>query len=205
MAEYIVFVDSANRNSTLYPSANSYTIHLINPIRNVSRVELVCATLPKGSDSNAFASLDIQEFRTPFRTDALKLESGATLNGATLQTSNSLNSSGTFAVIPWDVATNTTKYFKELSDFKISVEYPSRLDTVDRLTVQWTDTKGKKLIGFGNHEFILRLYSVYVPVEPERPLSLPAPVPLERKLDPQLIIGAVLVFGLVVLLFIKRR
>ena len=205
MAEYIVFVDSSNRDSTLYPSANSYTLHLINPIRNVARVELVCATLPKGSDANTFASLDIQEFRTPFRTDALKLEAGGTLNGATLQTSNSLNASGTFAVIPWDVASNATKYFKELSDYKISVDYPTRLDSVDRLTVRWTNSKGKPLLSLGNHEFILRLHSVYVPVDPERPLSLPAPVPLERKLDPQIVIGAVLVFGLVVLLFIKRR
>ena len=42
----LLFVDSKNRDLTLYPSGNSYTLHLTTPIRNITRVDLVCAKIP---------------------------------------------------------------------------------------------------------------------------------------------------------------
>ena len=42
----LIFADSANRDVTLYPSGNSYVLHLTNPIRNVERVDLVSARVP---------------------------------------------------------------------------------------------------------------------------------------------------------------
>jgi len=42
----LIFADSRNRDATLYPSGNSYTLHLTSPIKNVSRVELVSARVP---------------------------------------------------------------------------------------------------------------------------------------------------------------
>ena len=41
-----IFVSSINRDLTKYPSGNSYTLHLTNPIKNVERVELVYAAVP---------------------------------------------------------------------------------------------------------------------------------------------------------------
>lgn len=42
----LLFVDAANRDTTLYPSGNSYVLHLTRPIKNVERVDLVSARVP---------------------------------------------------------------------------------------------------------------------------------------------------------------
>lgn len=44
--EYYVFADSINRDAQLYPYANSYTLHLTKPLRNVFKVDLVSARVP---------------------------------------------------------------------------------------------------------------------------------------------------------------
>jgi hypothetical protein len=44
--EHIVNIDSTNRDTTLYPSGNSYVLNLVTPIRWISRVELVSAKIP---------------------------------------------------------------------------------------------------------------------------------------------------------------
>ena len=42
----LIFADSRNRDSKLYPTGNSYTLHLTTPIKNVSRVDLVSLRVP---------------------------------------------------------------------------------------------------------------------------------------------------------------
>ena len=42
----LLFVNSKNRDKTLYPSGNSYTLHLTTPIRNITRIDLVSAEIP---------------------------------------------------------------------------------------------------------------------------------------------------------------
>jgi len=46
MSERLIFADSRNRDVTLYPYGNSYTLHLTTPIKNVSRVDLVSLRVP---------------------------------------------------------------------------------------------------------------------------------------------------------------
>ena len=46
MSEYYIFADSINRDTTLYPNSNAYTLHLTKPLRNVAKVELVAARFP---------------------------------------------------------------------------------------------------------------------------------------------------------------
>lgn len=41
-----VYVDSTNRDVTLYPSGNSYTLHLTAPLHSVVQVDLVAAKVP---------------------------------------------------------------------------------------------------------------------------------------------------------------
>ena len=45
----LLFVDSNNRDTVLYPSGNSYTLHLTTPIRNITKVDLICAKVPNTS------------------------------------------------------------------------------------------------------------------------------------------------------------
>jgi hypothetical protein len=44
--ERLVFADSDNRDSSLYPSGNSYVLYLTTPIKNIERVDLVSARVP---------------------------------------------------------------------------------------------------------------------------------------------------------------
>ena len=41
-----VFVDSASRDTTVYPNGNAYTLHLTNPVHSVIQVDLVAAKVP---------------------------------------------------------------------------------------------------------------------------------------------------------------
>lgn len=41
-----VYADSTNRDVALYPSGNSYTLHLTNPVHSVIQVDLVAAKVP---------------------------------------------------------------------------------------------------------------------------------------------------------------
>lgn len=41
-----VFVSSENRDQTKFPSGNTYVLHLTTPVKNIKRVELLCASVP---------------------------------------------------------------------------------------------------------------------------------------------------------------
>jgi hypothetical protein len=42
----LIFADATNRDVTLYPSGNNYTLFLSSPLRNIERVDLVSARVP---------------------------------------------------------------------------------------------------------------------------------------------------------------
>lgn len=44
--ERLVYVDSTNRDTTIYPDGSSYTLHLTDVVKNVNRVDLVAAKVP---------------------------------------------------------------------------------------------------------------------------------------------------------------
>lgn len=45
LVEYI-YVDSRTRDSNLFPNGNAYSVYLANPIKNISKVDLVSASVP---------------------------------------------------------------------------------------------------------------------------------------------------------------
>ena len=94
--EHLVWVDSAYRNTTLFPYSNTYSLNLTNPIRDVSRVELVSAFINTSGLSNTCVFLDILELRTPTHIDARKLGTGGVPSGNT--------AAGSFALLPLDVS-----------------------------------------------------------------------------------------------------
>lgn len=311
--ETIVYADSTQRDTTLYPYGNSYTLHLTTPIKNITKVELVSAIVPNTmynltSCSNClqvdsygvslnpgfysassltgainasqqlpnativympgegrfalygnfasvsvstaeaskilglpfgttpssnvmsnqefarmwtnaytfvesssvinfgtseYAWLDIEEFRTPLTTDARQL---VTLTSGQ-KTTNSNTSATSFALIPMDVNSGGYKSFKEYADYKVSVEFPSRLDSLDRLTIRWRDRYGALLNfhGLDTNSFALRIHTTIVPVEPERIEQLPAPSRgMMDKSKLIMIIAAALLAGLVLLLLMRH-
>ena len=308
-----IHVDSRNRDTTLFPFSNTYTVFLNKPITNVTRVDLVSAIVTNPSTANAYIWLDITELRTPSTYDARKLTltnvgplasptlpiltistplvssttligqanqvyrniastatgigtgarftvtrngsgvptvalaaagsgysvgvtitlAGATVGGTTptdnitftvatvgsnqIQSNqtSSLTPATSFAVVPMDVPVNFQRTFKETTDYTWSVTYPSRLDSIERLTVRWLDYTGS-VVQFGGpatttfdpNMFVLRVYTQIVPTTPERPLSLPPPVReglFEDKSQVYLGALAILVVGLMMIMLTRKR
>jgi hypothetical protein len=172
----------------LYPSANAYVVST-----NIVSLEM-----------NDYIWLDIEEFRTPFTTDARKL----ILNPQGVYTTTSNTSARSFAIIPMDVPSGDIKAFKEANDYPIYVSFPSRLDSLDRLTISWLDRNGKPLDfhGLDVNSFTLRLHTVHVPEQVERPVSLPPPVPYEKD-NQKIVWGAMLalVIGLMLIILAGKK
>ena len=172
----------------LFPGANAYVVS-----NRIVSLEI-----------NDYIWLDIEEFRTPFTTDARKL----ILNPQGVYTTTSNTSARSFAIIPMDVPSGGIKSFKEETDYHVNVTFPSRLDSLDRLTVKWLNRDGVPLDfhGLDVNSFTLRLHTVYVPDEVERPVSLPPPVPFEKE-NQKIVWGAMLalVIGLMLIILAGKK
>jgi len=172
----------------LYPTANAYVVS-----SNIVSLEM-----------NDYVWLDIEEFRTPFTSDARKL----ILNPQGVYTTTSNTSARSFAIIPMDVPSGGIKSFKEANDYPVYVAFPSRLDSLDRLTISWLDRNGKPLDfhGLDVNSFTLRLHTVHVPDQVERPVSLPPPVPFEKD-NQKIVWGATLalVIGLMLIILAGKK
>ena len=222
--DYTVYVDSNNRNQTLFPNSNSYTLYLTTPIQNIIKVEVLSAMLPNVYSSQ-YLTLDIAELRTPRNLIA----------DALVKTVPSANAFyGSFATIPVKVAggalalysnvgnpsnaivTTNTEFYN--ANYRILQEFPSRIDKLDRLTITWrqpnngnvfVDNNFSPSIDLGRNMFILLFKTVHVPDEdPGRPLSLTQPVPWDsgndQKMQIILIAGAALL-GLLIIISVKAR
>lgn len=218
--DYVVYVDSNNRNGTLSPNSNSYTLYLSTPIYNVSKVEVLSAMLPNVYSSQ-YLILDIVELRS---TQTL-IASALTKSSSNTVVTNSNAFSGAFAFVPIKAATalaSNTQTFSNTSftynneifsqNYKIATEYPSRIDSIDRLTINWRNAGTGALFydtalgrDLGRNMFLLKFETEIVPVTPERPESLPAPVPFDSGKNMKLyVIGAFALVALLIILFARR-
>ena len=215
-----IHIDSRSRDTVLYPFSNSYTVFLNKPITNVTRVDLVSAIVTNPfSTGNAYIWLDITELRTPSTYSGSKLtltNVGATSNVTVQRNQPSSQTPATsFAAVPITVSQNFQQTFREMTDYEWSVAYPSRLDSIERLTIRWLDYQGS-VVNFGNAQtydpnmFILRVHTQVVPTAPERPISLPPPVNegffnLEDK--SKVYVGALgtLIVGLIMIMLLRKR
>lgn len=221
--DYVVYVDSNNRDASLFPNSNSYTLYLSTPIHNISRVEVLSAMLPNVYSSQ-YLTLDIVELRS---TQTL-VASALTLSGkSNTAVTNSNAYSGAFAFVPIKAATalasnastfsNTSFVYNNefySQNYKIATEYPSRIDSIDRLTINWRNAGNGSLFydsvltrDLGRNMFILRFETIPVPEEPERPESLPAPVSWKDPDDTRklYVILGIALLGLLVVLFARPR
>jgi len=219
--DYVVYVDSSNRNQTLFPNSNSYTLFLTTPIHNISKVELVSAMLPNVFSSQ-YLTLDIVELRS---TQTL-VASALTTKSNAIAVPNSNSYSGAFAFVPVKAATSLASNASTFSNtsftynnefysqnYKIATEYPSRIDSIDRLTISWKKAQDGSLfydnfIGqdMGRNMFLLRFETILVPQEPERPDSLPPPVAWDSgERQKMYVMVAALILGLFIIFFGRRR
>jgi hypothetical protein len=118
---------------------------------------------------NEYIFLDIDELKTPSHIDARSLQgTSGTVDGS--------NINRAFAPIMMDTPSGGMKIYHENSDYKISVNYPEPINSLQRLTINWCDTRGKSLNfgGSDNHAFILRVH-----VLDEDVRRIPPPPPLQ--------------------------
>lgn len=152
--------------------------------------------------TNDFVFLDIEELRTTTMVDC-KTFSGNTFSGSTV---NSI-----FAVIPMDVDSGSIKFFKETSDYRMSVSFASPIGTLSRLTIRWLDRNGALLNfnGLDDNSFVLRVQTVREPT-PQR-IELPSPVPKAPEPEPPknspkmfMIAGGVAVIAILLWFFLSK-
>ena len=204
--DYVVYVDSNNRNQTLFPNSNSYTLHLATPIKNVVRAELVSAMLPSINVSQ-FVCLDILELRSPQHQTADALSRSTRSNVMTV-TSNSFN--GAFAVLPIKVS-GTYEFYNQ--NYRIGTKYPYPIDTLDRLTITWRQPNSGTPyydstwgLDLGRNMFLLKFETIIEDLKPPRPMGLPDPVEWDYSGEKNRlwIIGFVAVAGLLVIMSMQR-
>ena len=205
--DYVVYVDSNNRNQTLFPNSNSYTLHLATPIKNIVRAELVSAMLPSINVSQ-FVCLDILELRSPQYQTADALTRSTRSNVMTV-TSNSFN--GAFAVLPIKVS-GTYEFYNQ--NYRIGTKYPYPIDILERLTITWRQPNSGTPyydstwnLDLGRNMFLLRFETIVEDLKPERPMGLPAPVEWDYSGEKNRIwiIAFVAVAGLLVIMSMQGR
>ena len=220
--DYVVYVDSNNRDQNLFQNSNSYTLYLSTPITNVSKVEVLSAMLPNVFSSQ-YLILDIAELRS---TQTL-VASALTKSVSNLSITNSNAFSGAFAFVPVKAATTLASNLVTFSNtsfvynnefysqnYRISTEYPSRIDKIDRLTISWRNAGTGALFydsnlgrDLGRNMLLLRFDTIPVPEEPERPDSLPEPVPWDAPDDKSkmYVIFGIALLGLLLIIFAQPR
>lgn len=232
MGDIIVYVDSNNRNQTLFPNSNSYTLYLTTPITNISKVEVMTAMLPD-LYSSQYLSLDIQELRTPKNLVASALTTADTYATNVGNTSAIHNLSvpdsnafyGSFAFIPIKAATSLASNASTFSNtsftynnefyggnYKVVTEYASRIDKLDRLTITWRQANNGSVFydnllrrDLGRNMFILKFETIMVPEEPDRVPSLPEPVKWDSGEQNKIyILAAIALVGLLVISLARR-
>jgi hypothetical protein len=187
--DYVVYVDSNNRNQRLYPNSNSYTLHLTTPITNITKVEVLSAMLPNVFSSQ-YLTLDITELRTPFNLVAYSLTISSNI---AVPTSNAFY--GSFAVVPVKVSgsvySNTATYTNTAivsntefynANYRIFRKFPSRIDKLDRLTITWRQPNNGDIfidknfstpVDLGRNMFILHFETEIVPKNHQDFLAFP--------------------------------
>jgi hypothetical protein len=137
-----------------------------------------------------YVYLDIQELRRPFEIEAVTDPTAS-------------QNSTIFAVIPLDVTSGHIKTFKEHTDYKISVEYPKPIDSIDRLSLRWLDYNGNivNFNGVEDNALILRFYEE----ETERFESVNEPELKIKPISQKQTVFLFLVVSIVIILLIKRR
>lgn len=229
--DYVVYVDSNNRDQNLFPNSNSYTLYLTTPIRNISKVEVLSAMLPNVYSSQ-YLTLDIQELRSTQTLVASALTVADTYDTTGIHNLGVPNSNafyGSFAFVPIKAATALASNVQTFSNtsfvynnefysqnYKISTEYPSRIDKLDRLTISWRSAGDGALFydsfmnrDLGRNMLLLKFETVPVPEAPERLASIPDPVPLDSPLQlsstKHIVLVAAIILGLIIVIFARRK
>ena len=166
------FVINSNELSTMVglPSGSQVVSSLATSLDPCFSGQYILKSLKLiNMNRNEYIFLDIDELKTPSHIDARSLQ-------GTTGTVDGSNINRAFAPIMMDTPSGGMKIYHENSDYIISVNYPEPINSLQRLTVNWYDTRGNLLNfrGSDNHAFILRLHVLEEDIR-----RIPPPPPLQ--------------------------
>ena len=136
--EYI-YVDSRTRDTSLYPNANTYTVFLANPLKNIRQIDLVSATVPNSmfNFSTTGTFLSVGATTVPLyagfysgSTLAAELNSSSQMTGVSVVFNTAdgkflFSSASTFSI------STTSAQAAQLLGFAVNTTYSSGLASAD--------------------------------------------------------------------------
>ena len=192
MDEQYLMIDSRKRDLAAYPNANNFSVYMMNPIRDILKVDIAMCSMNLVTNTLVYGLLDINQFRTKFGTSDIK--SNLISN---IQTYDTFNMT---ASIP--IQSQLNVMYQEMSNYRQSVSFQQPIESLNKLSIRWTD-RLNNLIPFGSAEnqTLLRIYTIRKPAPTEREPELPEPVQKTWKNPEAVIIGLVLVVVLILVVF----
>lgn len=177
MDERLVLVDSRKRDPSAVGTANSYTMQFLHPIKDIIKVDLVFATMNLATNTLMYGLLDIEQFRTRFAVSDMRanVSYNVTTTNIPIANQQAYDVINTFAVLPIVSALNVN--WQEGANFRHSVHFQQPIESLDRLTIRWTDRNGTPIVfGAQENQILLRIYTVQKPAPTEREPELPPPM-----------------------------
>lgn len=197
--EQLILVDSKKRDTSVFPNSNVFTLQMLNPIKSIVQVDMVFATMNLATNTLMYALLDIEQFRTRFGVSDMRsnVSYNVTTTNIPIANQQAYDVINTFAVVPVVNALNIA--WQEGSNFRHSVKFQQPIESLDRLSIRWTDRFGTPFV-FGpmENQLLLRFHTISKPAPTEGEPELPAPLPTPFRLPKE----AILVVLIIVVAFL---
>jgi len=218
MDEQYLMIDSRKRDLSVYPSANAFSLYLMNPIRDIVKVDLVFCTMNLVTNTNVYGILDIEQFRTKFglsdgkanllsnfqvsgnvsgavSTQAGVLPLANTVDYLPIANQQGYDLMNMTACLPIENQLNMIHY--EGTNYRQTVMFQQPIESLIKLNIRWID-RLNNLLAFGptENQTLLRIYTIRKPAPTDREPELPPPVQMTRR-NPELVLIGLIIAVLV--------
>jgi hypothetical protein len=139
ITNYVITVDSSNRNGTAYPNAGSYQIDLPQRYRNIWSAQLLNIQIPEMTPPQRVIFLDIDRLSM--------IDSTAPGGGVNFA----------LAKIPLSLAAANVFFVDSLTSSFVTIPLQNPIATINKLNIQFKDSNGNVLTLANNHSFQIQL------------------------------------------------
>ena len=190
--EQYLMIDSRKRDLVAYPNANSYSVYLMNPLRDIVKVDVAMCSMNLVTNTNLYGILDIDQFRSKFGL----LDGKSNLVSNVTVTPDMFNMTACFPV-----QSQLNVLYQEGGNYRQTVMFQQPIESLNKLTIRWID-RLNNLIAFGSTEnqILLRIYTIRKPPPAERESELPPPVQITQGRWPEVIVVLMVVLLLLVII-----
>lgn len=226
MDEQYIMIDSRKRDLSVFPNANAFSLYIMNPIKDIVKVDVVFCTMNLVTNTNIYGVLDIEQFRTKFG-----MNDGKANLLSNFQISGNISGTGWIGVLNPGVTplANTNDYlpipnqqgydilnmmacmpiqnqlnmiYQERANYRQTVMFQQPIESLNKLNIRWID-RLNNLIAFGPNEnqTLLRVYTIRKPPPTHREPELPDPVQKTVRNPEVVLIGLILVIVFILTVF----